>query len=93
MLVFLITQDGDSPRTHKRQLENLPLLVRDLPLLVADTPFFPQNRDGPAVGNLVDAQTRDATAILRTFFERKGLTNEATNWLNVVIASHSHLNR
>jgi hypothetical protein len=61
VLVFLITQDGDSPRTHKRQLENLPLLVRDLPLLVADAPFFPQNRDGPAVGNLVDAQTRDAT--------------------------------
>src|SRR5262245_17057535 len=32
-------------------------------------------------------------AILRTFFERKGLTNEATNWLNVGIASYSHLNR
>ena len=32
-------------------------------------------------------------AILRTFFERKGLTNEATNWLNVVIESHSHFNR
>ena len=31
--------------------------------------------------------------ILRTFFERKGLTNEATNWLNVVIESHSHFNR
>src|SRR5207248_3018819 len=33
------------------------------------------------------------TAILRTFFERKGLTNETTNWLNVVIESHSHFNR
>ena len=31
--------------------------------------------------------------ILRTFFEREGLTTEATNWLNVVIESHSHLNR
>jgi hypothetical protein len=31
-------------------------------------------------------------AILRTFFERKGLTTEATNWLNVGIESHSHLN-
>ena len=31
-------------------------------------------------------------AILRTFFERKGLANEATNWLNVVIASHSPFN-
>ena len=30
--------------------------------------------------------------ILRTFFERKGLTTEATNWLNVGIESHSHLN-
>src|SRR4029450_3913250 len=60
-LFFLITQDGDSPRTQKRQLKNLPLLVRDIPLLVADAPFFPQNRDGPAVGNLVDAHTRDAT--------------------------------
>jgi hypothetical protein len=26
-------------------------------------------------------------------FWRKGLTNEATNWLNVGIASHFHLNR
>src|SRR5438067_3836948 len=59
--VFLVTQDGDSPRTPKRQLQNLPLLVRDLPLLVADAPFFPQNRDGPAVGHLVDTQTRDAS--------------------------------
>jgi hypothetical protein len=32
-------------------------------------------------------------AILRTFFERKGLTNEATNWLNVVIESYSYFNR
>jgi len=26
-------------------------------------------------------------------FWRKGVTNEATNWLNVGIASHFHLNR
>jgi hypothetical protein len=26
-------------------------------------------------------------------FERKGLTTKATNWLNVVVESHSHLNR
>src|ERR1700730_13530128 len=32
-------------------------------------------------------------SILRTFFERKGLTNEATNWLNVVIESHAPFNR
>jgi hypothetical protein len=30
------------------------------------------------------------TSILRTFFERKGFTHEATNWLHVVIDSHSH---
>src|SRR5882672_8960795 len=35
---------------------------------------------------------RSFNTILRTFFERKGLTNEATTWLNVVIASHSHFN-
>ena len=32
------------------------------------------------------------TSILRTFFERKGFTNEATNWLNVVIEFHSYSN-
>src|SRR5918911_3320153 len=31
-------------------------------------------------------------AILRTFFERKGLTNKATHWLNMVVASYFHLN-
>ena len=30
--------------------------------------------------------------LLRTFFECKGFTKEATNWLNVVIASHSYSN-
>jgi hypothetical protein len=34
-----------------------------------------------------------SAAILRTFFERKGFTNEATNWLNVVIEFDCHFNR
>src|SRR5262245_35998389 len=33
------------------------------------------------------------TTILRTFFERRGFTDEATNWLNVVIEFHCHFNR
>jgi hypothetical protein len=39
-LVFLVTQDGYSPRTHKRQLKNLPLLVRISPCWLL-TPLLP----------------------------------------------------
>jgi hypothetical protein len=35
----------------------------------------------------------DSTYNTSDIFWRKGLTNEATTWLNVVIESHSHLNR
>src|SRR5262247_1536645 len=31
--------------------------------------------------------------ILRRLFEGKGFTTEATNWFNVVIDSHAHMNR
>jgi len=42
---------------------------------------------------VTEIEGRLRSPILRTFFEREGLTTEATNWLNVVIESHSHLNR
>jgi hypothetical protein len=49
---------------------------------------------GPGLPIIPDVTTYQLfNAILRTFFERQGFTNEATNWLNVVIEVHCHFNR
>ncbi len=56
----LVAEDGNPSGTHKGQLQNLPLLVRNIPLLGTDTTFLPQNRHRATGSNLDGAQTRDA---------------------------------
>ena len=61
-------------------LETLWLQTWPKPTLLVNSP-----RDERYAG-LFTANTSD-------IFERKGVTTKATNWLNVVVESHSHLNR